>query len=317
MRSTVLITGGAGFLGLELARLLLEDGHSVIVYDNLSAKGVAELEPLQDGLTLVKGDVRDEAALLAVMEKYEPQAVYHLAAIHYIPYCQSHPLETLSINLVGTQAVLNACRSGMKRLVLTSSAAVYGPASHAHAEGDPVDPIDIYGLSKLFAEKLVDRFHRDTGVPCYIARIFNVYGPGDTTPHLIPEVVQQLAEDNVLHLGNMNTYRDFIHVTDVARALRLFLQPTEVDSGVFNIGSGSVYSSADVVEMARSILSRPVRVESRGERLRRADRPFLQADARKMGKVFGWTSQIHFRDGLADLLRSAPNPAADARRPPK
>jgi UDP-glucose 4-epimerase len=209
----------------------------------------------------------------------------------------------------------------MRRLVLASSAAVFGPANHAHAEDDPVDPIDIYGLSKLFAEKLVDRFHRDTGVPCYIARLFNVYGPGDTTPHLIPEVVQQLAEDNVLQLGNMNTYRDFIHVTDVARALTLFLPPIKADFEVFNIGSGSVYSPADVVEMAQSIMGRPIRVESRGERLRPVDRPFLQADVRKMGKVFGWTSQVQFRDGLADLLRShataAPNPAADARRPPK
>ena len=131
MGETVLITGGVGFIGLELARLLLRDGEIVVAYDNLRANPQARTGPWPEGLTLVEADVRDEATLRATVQRFRPRIVYHLAAIHYIPYCQSHPRETLEINVLGTQAVLDACRESVSRFVLASSAAVYSPASRA------------------------------------------------------------------------------------------------------------------------------------------------------------------------------------------
>ena len=305
MRETVLITGGAGFIGLQLARLLLADGESVVAYDNLRANPQARAGPWPEGLTLVEGDVRDEATLRSTVRRFRPRIVYHLAAIHYIPYCQSHPRETLETNALGTQAALDACGESVGRFVLASSAAVYSPADHVHREEDPTIPVDIYGLSKLFAEMLVTAFHRESGVPSYVARIFNVYGPGDTNPHVIPEIVQQLAHGQALKLGNLNAYRDFIHVTDVARALRLFLRRESPPFVVVNIGSGRVYSVAELVDIVREVVGDGISVESRAERLRPLERAFLQADIGRIRESFGWQPQVDFRDGIAELLTSS------------
>ena len=302
----VMVTGGAGFVGSAFVSDLLAEGRPVIVYDNLFTG--RELPPVS-GLTVVPGDIRDGERLAAVVRDRRPGVIYHLAALHFIPYCDAHPIATMEVNVVGTQVILEACRGArIERLVFVSSAAVYGIAERSHREDEAPDPQDVYGLSKLVGEQQVAAFHRATGVPCVIARLFNVYGPGETNPHIVPEIFRQLAEGHeALALGNLTPRRDLVHVRDVARALRCFLETRPRPFAVFNVGSGRAVSVAEVLALLEGILGRRIAVAEDPERLRPVDRPHLQADISRLWHAFGWQPKVTLEEGLRDLAEAVPN----------
>jgi UDP-glucose 4-epimerase len=299
----ILVTGGAGFVGSAFVSDLLAEGRPVIVYDDFFT---GREPPRAPGLTVVRGDIRDGERLAAVVRDHRPEAVCHLAALHFIPYCDSHPIATMEVNVVGTQVVLETCReAGIERLVFASSAAVYGIAERPHREDEAPDPQDVYGLSKLFGERQVAAFHRATGVPCVVARFFNVYGPGETNPHIIPEIFRQLAEGReTLALGNLTPRRDLVHVKDVASALRCFLDARPSPFAVFNIGSGRAVSVAEALAILEGILGRRIAVAQEPDRLRPVDRPHLQADISRLCGAFAWQPQVTLEEGLRDLAEA-------------
>jgi UDP-glucose 4-epimerase len=296
----ILVTGGAGFVGSTFVSQLLAEGRQVIVYDDLFT---GREPPPAPGLTVVLGDIRDGERLAAVVREHRPGAVFHLAALHFIPYCNSHPVATMEVNVVGTQAVLESCRdSGVERLVFASSAAVYGIAARPHGEDEAPDPQDIYGLSKFLGEQQVAAFHRATGLPCVVARFFNIYGPGETNPHIIPEIFRQLADGHqTLALGNLTPRRDLIHVTDVARALRCFLEGEPSPYAVFNVGTGRAVSMAEVLAVLGDVLGKRIVVTQDPERMRPVDCPHLQADISRIQDAFAWQPQVTLEQGLRDL----------------
>lgn len=311
----MLVTGGAGFVGTTLVADLLADGRAVVVYDNCSA-GRAPAPAA--GLTLVDGDVRDESHLRGVIRQHAPIAVIHLAALHYIPYCDAHPVDTMHVNVVGTQALLEACRAGdVERLVFASSAAVYGISSDPHNEDEAPDPQDVYGLSKRVGEEQVAAFHRATAVPCVIARLFNVFGPGETNPHVIPEILRQIAErGDALELGNTTPRRDYVHVSDVSRALRLFVDSEGPSCRTYNVGTAQAVSVADIVAALESILGRKLTVQQAAGKVRPVDRPNLQADNTRLRTDFAWTPRVTLVEGLRDLVEElSMRDASQARRP--
>jgi UDP-glucose 4-epimerase len=312
----VLVTGGAGFVGATFVDHLVAEGRTVVVYDNF----VTGRRPApRSNLHVVEGDLRDDAQLRKVVSDYRPGAVYHLAAMHFIPYCNAHPVDTLTVNVVGTQALLEACRSvPPERLVFASSAAVYGVSSGKHGEDERPEPDDIYGLSKLFGERQVAAFQRETGVRCVVARFFNVYGRGETNPHLIPEIVAQVSGGaSRLELGNLSPKRDYVHVTDVARALDCFLTADLSPSTVFNVGSGRSASVLEVLKILEGILGRRLSVEQTPDRVRRIDRPNLAADISRLERTVHWRPEVTLEAGLRDLVlaHTADGSATGSRGP--
>ena len=156
-----------------------------------------------------------------VMERADAQVVIHLAALHFIPACNRDPQRAIRVNVDGTQGVLKAAAdaASVVGVVVASTAAVYAPSTEAHSESSTIGPTDIYGLTKLWSEQLAELFARSTGKSVGIARLFNVFGPGETNPHLIPTIVRQLQQGPELRLGNLSTKRDYVYVEDVARGL--------------------------------------------------------------------------------------------------
>jgi UDP-glucose 4-epimerase len=259
-------------------------------------------------MTVVEGDVRDEQLLRDTLRRHRPAAAVHLAALHYIPYCDAHPVDTLDVNVVGTQALLEACReTPVDRLVLASSAAVYAVSPEPHDEEARIAPLDVYGLSKRFGEEQVAAFHRQTGTPCVVARLFNVFGRGETNPHVIPEILRQLREHpDALHLGNLDARRDYVHVTDVATAIRAFLDSDADGCRTYNVGTGVSSSVAEIVRALEAALGHALRIEQSPDKLRPVDRPNLQADNARIRAAFGWAPRVTLADGLRDLLDEAP-----------
>jgi UDP-glucose 4-epimerase len=286
-----------------LVRDLLADGDDVLVFDNFTTGRRALLPQTTTGLQIVEGDITSGNVLVRTLLDWQPDVVFHLAAIHFIPYCNTHPMETLRVNTEGTQAVLCACRRARaKRIILASSAAVYPIATSPQAETDPTGPCDFYGLSKRFAEDLVIRFHRDTGIPCGIARLFNIFGPRETNPHVIPHILEQVAVSDEIELGNVNTKRDFVHVADVSAALRAMANWEGLGETIFNVGTGNAYSIREVVETCARIVGRSLHIDVQDHLLRKTDRPNLTGDITSISRDLGWRPNYDLEAGLRALL---------------
>lgn len=303
MQTTVFMTGGAGFIGPHVLERLLQAGRRVVTFDNY-ATGSARTLPERDGLQQVEGDVRDRESLAAALRMADPDAIVHLAAIHYIPYCNAHPDEALDVNVRGTFNLLEAAKDvGVKRVVMASSAAVYPIQDGPCSEDGLVGPTDIYGATKVALEALGQSFAAETGVPVTSARFFNVYGPGETNPHVIPDILAQLGGDEPVRLGNMTPKRDYVHVSDVADAVVALLGADHAEHRSYNVGTGSEHSVADLIDVLSDVIGRRIEVVSEAGRRRRLDRQHLLSDIGRIRAEVGWEPRVSLAEGLGELLR--------------
>jgi UDP-glucose 4-epimerase len=310
----VLVTGGAGFIGSALCRALLGRGHQVTVLDDLS---VGSPDRVPAGGQLVRGDVRDAGAVGRLLRALRPQRVFHLAALHYIPHCNARPVDTLDINVGGTRTLLEACRHEPPASVfVASTAAVYPPAGSPFREETPIGPIDMYGHSKAMDEDLARLFQRETGARTVVGRLFNVFGPNDSNPHLIPALVSQVLDGrDTLELGNLDPVRDYVHVDDVVAGILAAVGGAAAELEVFNIGSGRGHSVREVVAVVEEAVGRPLRVVQTADRLRAVERQELVGDVSKLASASGWQPRVDFGSGMAALLAqnaAAPTRAQDA-----
>lgn len=303
---TVLVTGGAGFIGSHVVDCLLAQGRRVVAIDNLRSGSVANVRHLhgREGFRLETGDLRDEAFLTRVVELGPFDTVYHLAALHYIPDCAARPAETLSVNVVGTQALLdrlNQCPP--RRFLFASTGDVYAHKDGPHREEDPLEPFNIYGLSKLFGERLVEAASRSQdGASFVVARLFNTYGPRETNPHVIPQILGEIRWGDRIRLGNLWPERDYIYVSDTAAALLALGTYREFSPfQIFNVGTGVTASVEEVVKLLGQILGIRFCVEVDAERVRPVERPHLQADITRLQQATGWRPAYSLGEGLRRL----------------
>lgn len=300
----VLVTGGAGFVGSHVTTELLARGATVTVLDNTFT---GDREHIEEGVDFHDVDVRDGDAVERVVESVSPSIIVHLAAIHYIPYCNDHPEEAFDVNVVGTRNLLEAARrcDTVERFVYASTAAVYPPRDVPHSETDETGPMDIYGRTKLVGEDLLELFANETGVPSASARLFNVYGPTETNPHLIPAILDQLDPADSRHeveLGNLSPQRDFVYVEDVADAIVTLAAEFDGTHRAYNVGTGHPYSVRGVVGEVSDALGERIDIVQDDDRVRESDRPHLCADISRIERETSWSPETEFVDGLRKLL---------------
>ena len=300
----IFITGGAGFIGSAMVDNFQRQGHEVYVYDDLSF-GSRDFIQLEED-HFFQADIRDQASLKASLAKVKPNWVIHLAAIHFIPYCNQHPYEAFDINVKGSMNVLDSIREtpSVEKVFFASTAAVYPIHEEATPESLEAAPLDVYGLSKLTGERLCREFHLQSQIPTIICRFFNAFGPNETNPHLIPEIQQQLLSGKrTIQLGNLEPKRDFIHTSDMARAVQLLLEQFEKGLDTFNLGQGMEYSVREVVQAFERQLGEPITITQNPDRMRPSDRMHLLADVSKLKKTTGWEPLIGLDEGIATLLQ--------------
>jgi UDP-glucose 4-epimerase len=239
------------------------------------------------------------------MADWTPDVIIHLAALHYIPECERNPALAVATNVAGTLNLLQWAPTG-SRFVFASSGAVYKPQAQPHSEAaSDVGPTDIYGLTKLHGEQYVTAMAAKRDLRAVVVRLFNVIGPGETNPHLLPEMVAQLkAGRNTIELGNLTPRRDYIDVRDAAAGFAAAALGNAVNMGktcVVNLGTSRTYSVSEVVERLRHISGVGFDISQNPDRIRSVDRPVLAADNRQITKLFGWRQQYTLDDALAAL----------------
>jgi UDP-glucose 4-epimerase len=303
----VLLTGAAGLIGRATSALLARRGHQVLATD---------LRPMPARLHELRWqrlDVRHGASVKQAFRSFEPDAVVHLAARHFIPDCNRFPVATLNSNVIGLQSVIEGLREiPGRKLVFASSAAVYGASRQPLRETAALDPDDVYGVSKLVGEQLCELASRQLPDAQLVGlRLFNTIGPEDPNQHLIPRLIEECSRGaDRVRLGNLETVRDYIYVEDVAEAILAALQLTTHGFTVVNVGTGVGRSVREVVAAFERLLDRPLQVASTAAQRRAVDRPLLVADRTRAGELFGWEPRVSFQDGLARVLRAAGLPVA-------
>jgi UDP-glucose 4-epimerase len=253
-----LVTGGAGFLGAALANRLLRDGHQVRVIDDLSA---GDSDRLAERVLFTRGDVADRPKLWTLLQDVD--CVYHLAAHVLVSESINYPREYNDANVGGTVSVMEAMRdAGVRRVVFTSSGAVYGEQGEQPVREDAVpNPQSPYAVSKLAAEYYVRTIGALWGIETVILRIFNAYGPGQNLPVSHPPVIprflkQALGGGSLVVFGGGGQTRDFVYVDDVVDALVTASTAPEVDRRIINIGSGCETSVNELVALIAEVTAR-------------------------------------------------------------
>ena len=300
----ILVTGGAGFIGSAVIQELQKFNHELFVVDDLSF-GNKDFIDIPDKC-FFELDILNKPELEKVVKEINPHQIVHLAAIHFIPYCNEHPFKSANINIQGTINLLDIAKElpELEKIFFASTAAVYPIYDDPITEENATGPLDIYGLSKLTGERLCNEFHQETKIPTIICRFFNAFGPNETNPHLIPEIQDQVNEGKrTIQLGNLEPKRDFIHTYDMANAVKLLLEKFDEGIDVFNLGRGIEYSVREIVEAFERQLGESIQIEQNPKRMRKSDRMHLLADITKLKERVGWEPTISIDEGIKTLIK--------------
>jgi UDP-glucose 4-epimerase len=310
----IFLTGGAGYIGSAAAEALLAAGHKVTVYDSLVTGYRAAVPPQA---RFVKGDLADAATLQAVLASERYDAVMHFAAFIEAGESMKDPGKFLRNNLANSlQLIEAAVHAGIRRFVLSSTAAVYASSDAPLTEDSPLGPANVYGFTKLVVEQTLEWYRRIYGLHYAALRYFNACGarPGhgeahQPESHLIPLTLQAALglRPAVYIYGNDyptpdgTCIRDYIHISDLVSAHLLALEAlAEHDCLIYNLGNGNGYSVREVIETARQVTGRAIPTVEAPRRP--GDAPRLVASSEKIRRELGW--QPRFPD-LRAIIASA------------
>lgn len=317
---SILVVGGAGYIGSHMVKRLVEQNRDVVVVDNLST---GHRGAVDKGVKFYEGDIRDHAFLKEVFDQEAIDTVVHFAAFSIVPESMEKPLKYFDNNTAGMVALLEEMRDhDVKRIIFSSTAATYGvPEKSPIEETDRQAPINPYGESKLMMEKIIKWTDQAYGIKFVALRYFNVAGAypdgsigedhGPET-HLTPIILQvalgkrdqlQIFGDDY-HTPDGTNVRDYVHVLDLADAHILAIDYLKAgnDSDVFNLGSSTGFSVKEMVEAAREATGEaiPAKISAR----RPGDPDSLIAASQKARKILKWNPQY---DDVKEIIKTAWN----------
>jgi len=313
----VLVTGGAGYIGSALIKRLIDKGDSIVSIDNLYRGDYRYLTKLKrpKRLIMLVGDIRKPEDLEAAIRRADNvDAIVHAAAIPGLERCRREPEKAISTNVYGTYNILElARRHDVERVILTSSAAVYGiPIKTPIPEDHPLKPINLYGVTKLAAEKLMGVYHENHGLSTVILRFGNVYGVGLYTywETVIPRFVKQALDGKPLTIyGDGEQSRDFIHIQDVTKAIELTLKAEKklIEGETFNVGTEKPTKIKTVADIVSRVIQEETKKDVGVMRLPpRPGEPYILnfcLSTKKIRERLLFQPSFEIDDGVRQLIR--------------
>ena len=306
----ILVVGGAGYVGSVCAELLLDQGHQVGIFDNLSEGHRAAIDSRAE---FVEGDLQDRPSIEKALAKHRPDAVMHFAASALVGESMQNPSKYFRNNIANGLNLLDAMVSvGMEKIVFSSTCAIFGPPERVPIdETMPMRPINPYGESKLAFEKILRWYSEIHGLKFISLRYFNAAGASEkfgedhrVETHLIPNVLKAALgqKPNVEIFGtdyetpDGTCIRDYIHIVDLARAHILALSATKSD--FYNLGTGGGASVREVIDSCRKITGRKIDIAEKPRRP--GDPPRLIASSEKIKRELGWKPQFQSLDAIIE-----------------
>lgn len=296
----VLVTGGAGFIGSHVNKLLLDQGHQVSVIDDLS-KGHQDL--LDPRATFHQVSLENQEKLEQILTGHD--ALIHMASFIEVGESVKKPVEFTQNNIIGTVKLLEAMRNaGVKKIIFSSSACVYGkPKKLPITEEDPLgEQENPYGITKVTMEEFCKLYYTLHGFDVTLLRYFNPYGPGELhqpETHAIPNFIKSTLNKTPIPLyWKGEQVRDFIYIDDLAEAHVLALSLTGLH--IYNVGTETGAKVIDVVKKIFEIVGYEVPIDDKGER--KGDVPALVASSQKIQQELGWKAKVELEEGLQKTI---------------
>lgn len=307
----VLITGISGFAGSHLAEYCLSKGAKVFGTIRWRSR-MENIDHIKDKLHLLDCDIRDASSVSSMLAEIRPDYIFHLAAQSFVPTSWKAPAETLTTNIIGEVNIFEAVRE-LKlnpRIQLACSSEEYGLVYENEIpikETNPLRPLSPYGVSKVAQDLLGYQYHQSYEMHIVRTRAFNHEGPRRGEVFVISNFAKQIAMiekglcEPVIKVGNLEAYRDFTDVRDVAKAYWLALEKGE-PGDVYNIASGKAVKIRDMLNMLLEMSRVKVKIEQDSSRMRPSDVLILLGDSTKFREKTGWQPEIPFEKTLKDTL---------------
>ena len=296
------VTGGAGFIGNNIAKLLIKKGHDVDIIDNLHTGRKENLKEIIDKINFYQIDIQNKNDLEKIIKNYD--GVFHEAALTAVPESFEKPKEYHDVNVIGTKNIFEIAQKENIRAVYASSSSIYGDVKNTpikeNADRKPINP---YGQTKLDDELLAEKLSKNN-VSIIGLRYFNVYGIGQIGSYagVITKFLENIKnQKSFIVNGNGNQIRDFIHVKDIAQA-NITAMESKTKNGFFNIGTGIPTSINDLAKLMVELSNHKHKI-IHGPQLE-GDIEISQADMNFTNKSFNWSHKINLKEGLKDLIKN-------------
>lgn len=304
---TVLVTGGAGFIGSHLVELLLKSKYTVVVIDIQKPHGsyffLSHLDKKVDYRIV---DIRRKKQVDLIFSSIRPTYVIHLAAQPIVQDAYDDPYDAFKTNIMGTVHILEACRkeSNIKKILVASSDKAYGKTRRAYTEVSPLHGDHPYDVSKSCEDLIAQTYFRTYGLPVIITRFGNVFGEGDLHfDRIIPGICKSLITGEPLEIRSDGTYvRDYIYVKDVADGyVRLMRTKKDITGEAFNFGSKKPLAVLDIMKLMGRVLKKkiPYKILNSAKN----EIPYQSLDYTKIHKVLGWKPTVSIQSAAKNVLK--------------
>ncbi|MDI6603789.1 MAG: SDR family NAD(P)-dependent oxidoreductase [Thermoanaerobacteraceae bacterium] len=298
----ILITGGAGFIGSNLIEKLIQQNHNIIMIKRKSTN-LFRLASLIDKIKIYESDISDIDSLSNIFEENKIDIVYHLATFYKPSHVMDDINPMINTNILGLTNLLELCtKHNIMKFINTGTCFEYKMDKNLLNEKDNLSPWNLYALTKITSENIIDYYSRENGIRVATLRLFPPYGPKDNINKLIPYIIIKALKDEKIEITKGEQRWDYIFVDDIIDAYLKLLTYMPNGHEIYNVGTGTTKSIKNIIETISAILDKKLNVEYGAKEYRKNEIFYMKADITKIKNTLGWLPKTDLKEGLTKTI---------------